>query len=109
MSYTEDEIIDLAETLEEIGFDTREAKYMLFQPDTFEGSPDTFCSLAMSHFNSQKMEERGLRSRRSIMVIIGSNKRPSGVIEVSGPWATAYKAIQEIGEAMGCDKVFEVD
>ena len=109
MNPTKEEILDLAESLSDLGVSNRNASFGLPCPEGFRKErPHSFSSTVIRE-HGKELSEMGLTLKESMMgwAINGGPITPTNLLTIQGPWAKAYKQALRIGEMYNCDQLIE--
>jgi len=106
MNYTDQEILDLEDSLESVGHSV-EARYCIVEPDSWDQKEMGVFGLVLCRFYKNKLEEQGLIVGNSHMLIPTLERKGRSVFTIQGPSIRAKKALDEIYEKYNCQMALE--
>ena len=102
MNYTDQEILDLESSLEEVGH-SKQVTFLLVEPEEWNQQEFGRFGPFVENAHGQDLAEQGLTTKTSMILIHGEEeKRSRSIVKIIGPSIRATKALDEIYEKYNC-------
>ena len=102
MNYTDQEILDLESSLEEVGH-SKQVTFLLVEPDGWKNLDFGRFGPFLENAHGKELAEQGLTTGTSMILIPGDKDKSSrSVLRIMGPAIRASKALDELYEKYNC-------
>lgn len=107
MNYTDQEILDLESSLEEVGH-SKQVVFLLVEPDRWKTLDFGRFGPFVENAHGKDLAEQGLTTGTSMILVPGEKDKSSrSVFRIMGPAIRARKALDELYEKYDCSMALD--